>query len=259
MDAILTAGGVPVEGEPLFPLTRGKPKALLEIAGKPMVQWILDALGGASGIDEVFLVSLGPEAGLTCARPLHFLPDQGSMLRNVRIGMAQVSAAHPHASHIVLCSSDIPTMTSAMVDWRVEAIRQANAELDYAIIERSVMEAAFPGSRRSWVHFKGIEFCSADIHGASLSLATDDALWERLFAARKSALKQAALVGLDAAFLLLTRQITLEGAERLVQHKLGLNGKVHRSPYAEIGMDVDKPHQLEMVSAYLEARRASKR
>jgi GTP:adenosylcobinamide-phosphate guanylyltransferase len=258
MDAILTAGGVPVEGEPLYPVTRGQPKAMLEIAGKPMIQWVLDALGGASGIDEVFVISLGPEAGLTCARPLHFLPDQGSMLRNVRAGLQQVSAAHPHATHIVLCSSDIPTMTSEMVDWRVDAIRSANADLDYAIIERSVMEAAFPDSRRSWVHFKDFELCSADIHGASLSLVADDALWEKIFAARKNALKQASLLGLDAAFLLLTRQITLDGAERMAQKKLGLKGKVHRSPYAEIGMDVDKPHQLDLARAYLEARERSR-
>jgi len=257
MDVIVTAGGIPIEGEPLYPLTRGLPKALLEIEGKPMVQWVLDALGGASSIGEVFLVSLGPEAGLTCTRPMHYIPDQGSMLRNVRVSMARVAAAHPDATQVVVSSSDIPAMTSEMVDWRVDAIRNSVADLDYAIIDRSTMEAAFPGSHRSYVHFKGLDFCSADIHGGSLSLATDEALWERLLAARKSALKQAALVGLDVAFLLLTRQLTLERAERMAEHKLGFRGKVHLSPYAEIGMDVDKPHQLDIVREYLARRKAS--
>jgi GTP:adenosylcobinamide-phosphate guanylyltransferase len=258
MDVIVTAGGIPIEGEPLYPVTRGLPKALLEIEGKPMVQWVLDAIGGAASIEQVFLVSLGPEAGLTCSRPLHFIPDQGSLLRNVRVAMARVAATRPGATHVVVCSSDIPTMTSEMVEWRVDAIRRSGAELDYAIIERSTMEATFPGSHRSWVHFKGLEFCSADIHGGSLTLAADEALWEKLLAARKSALKQAALVGLDAAFLLLTRQLTLEGAERMAKRKLGLRAKAHRSPYAELGMDVDKPHQLDMVRGYLAKRRPSK-
>jgi NDP-sugar pyrophosphorylase family protein len=44
MDAIVIAGGIPEPGDPLYEYTQGQPKALLDIAGKPMVQWVLDAL-----------------------------------------------------------------------------------------------------------------------------------------------------------------------------------------------------------------------
>lgn len=37
LPAIVIAGGIPKEGEPLYPLSQGKPKALLPIAGKPMI------------------------------------------------------------------------------------------------------------------------------------------------------------------------------------------------------------------------------
>jgi hypothetical protein len=37
----------------------------------------------------------------------------------------------------------------------------------------------------------------------------------------------------------------------MAEQKLGLRGRVHLSPFAEIGMDVDKPHQLDMVREYL--------
>ena len=47
MHAIVTAGGAPTPKEPLYPLTRGDYKALLEIQGKAMIQWVLDALNGA--------------------------------------------------------------------------------------------------------------------------------------------------------------------------------------------------------------------
>jgi len=36
---------------------------------------------------------------------------------------------------------------------------------------------------------------------------------------------------------------------------LGLDGTAVATPYACLGMDVDKPHQLEMVRAILEAPR----
>ena len=43
MDAIVIAGGIPQPEEPLYEYTQGIPKAMLNIAGKPMVQWVLDA------------------------------------------------------------------------------------------------------------------------------------------------------------------------------------------------------------------------
>ncbi len=49
MDAIVIAGGVPTPVEPLYPYTQGKPKALLDLCGKPMIQWVLDALEGKPG------------------------------------------------------------------------------------------------------------------------------------------------------------------------------------------------------------------
>jgi hypothetical protein len=54
--------------------------------------------------------------------------------------------------------------------------------------------------------------------------------------------------------LLLIRQMTIEQAEKKVSQRIGLKGKVLRCPYAEVGMDIDKPHQLEILQADLENR-----
>jgi NDP-sugar pyrophosphorylase family protein len=42
MDAIITAGGIPQPGDPLYVYSNGDSKALIDIAGKPMIQkkWI---------------------------------------------------------------------------------------------------------------------------------------------------------------------------------------------------------------------------
>jgi len=54
--------------------------------------------------------------------------------------------------------------------------------------------------------------------------------------------------------LLLLRMITLEGAVKKVTKRLNLRGRAILTPYAEIGMDVDKPHQLEIMRADLAQR-----
>jgi NDP-sugar pyrophosphorylase family protein len=45
-------GGIPQPGDPLYVYSNGDSKALIDVAGKPMVQWILDALGEAKSVDK---------------------------------------------------------------------------------------------------------------------------------------------------------------------------------------------------------------
>ncbi len=82
----------------------------------------------------------------------------------------------------------------------------------------------------------------------------EDALWDRIIAARKNVFKQAALIGYDTLFLLLFRQITLAGAVSMVAKRIHLTGRALVCPYAEVGMDVDKPFQLEIMRAELSKR-----
>ncbi len=95
---------------------------------------------------------------------------------------------------------------------------------------------------------KDMEICGGDVHAFRPSIAVqDNPLWERILAARKNPLKQASLVGLDTLFLLLTRQLTLEQLAAFIGRKLGMRGQAVLLPYAEMGMDVDKDFQLEIM------------
>ncbi len=90
MDAIVTAGGIPQPDEPLYPFTQGGPKAMLDVAGKPMVQWVMDALSGSQYIEHVVLIGLEPTSGVTCSKPLSFIPNQGSMVDNLIAGVRKL-------------------------------------------------------------------------------------------------------------------------------------------------------------------------
>lgn len=255
MDALVTAGGIPAPDEPLYPASQGKPKAMLDVAGKPMAQWVLDALGGSSRVDRVVLVGLEPDCGLTCTKPLKFVPNQGAMLANIQFGLNTILDLNPGAEYVLAASSDIPAITASMVDWTVDTTMQTVHDLYYLIVERSVMETRFPGSRRSYVRLKEGEFCGGDMNVIRTQLAGDQRLWERIVAARKNALKQAALVGLDVFLLVMIHQLAIQGAERRIGRSLGLKGRAIPTPYAEIAMDIDKPHQLEILRRDLAASR----
>jgi len=92
---------------------------------------------------------------------------------------------------------------------------------------------------------------NAGASGSHKFIDHPDELWDRIIAARKSVFKQAALLGYGNLFLLLSRQLTIEGAVKRVTKRMDITGQAVFSPYAEPGMDVDKPHQLEILRADL--------
>lgn len=252
MDAIVIAGGIPKPEEPLYEYTQGGPKALLDVAGKPMIQWVLDAISGSETIERVVLISIPEEAGLKCSKSVTYLPDQGGLLQNIRGGIEKVVEVNPQARQVLTISSDIPTIKSEMIDWMVNENAGTDLDFYYTVISRPVMEARFPESKRSYTRLKDAELCGGDLNMIRASTVYSNVdLWDGIIAARKNVFKQAALLGVGNLLLLLTRQLSVEGAVKRVTKKMEITGKAVVSPYAELGMDVDKPHQLEIVRAEL--------
>jgi GTP:adenosylcobinamide-phosphate guanylyltransferase len=256
MDAIVTAGGVPLPEEPLYDATQGHPKAMVDMAGKPMVQWVLDALTEARSVDNVIIVGLTEKSGLKCGKKMYFVSNQGKMVENLQAGAKKVLEINKQAEYVLIVSSDIPAINGEMVDWVVKTGMEAKVDVIYNLIQREVMEKRFPGSKRTWTRLKDMEVCGGDMNvGRIRLLVSDDTnIWEKITNSRKSPLKQAALIGFDTAFLLLTGKLTLQKAQTNIMNRLKITGKAIVCPYAEVGMDVDKPHQLEIMRADLKKR-----
>jgi GTP:adenosylcobinamide-phosphate guanylyltransferase len=252
MDAIVTAGGAPQPKEPLYEETHGGYKAMLDIHGKPMIQWVLDAISGAELVDRVIITGLPLYTDLTCAKPMFLIEDQGDMIANIKAGVEELQKGNPSVQQVLAVSSDIPTITPPMVDWMVQTILETDDDIYYNVIERANMEQRFPNSRRTYTRLKELEICGGDLNAIRASIVSpQNPLYARLIEARKSPLRQASILGFDTLLLLLLRKLTLEQAAVLVGKRLGVKGRALLCPYPEIGMDVDKPHQLEQVRADL--------
>lgn len=258
MDAIVTAGGIPKPDDPLYAYTKGGYKALLDIAGKPMIQWVLDALCGAQTIEHVIVIGLPADCGVTCPKVVDYLPNQGEMLENMRGGVDRALALDPRHRHVLLVSSDVPAILPEMVDWVVNEAMRTDEDVYYNVIPRQVMETTFPSSKRSYTHLKDVEVCGGDINIVRTTMVThNEEIWRRLIASRKNVFKQAALIGYDTLLLLLLRAITMDEAVKMVAKRLKITGRAVVCPYAEVGMDVDKPHQLEIMRDFMAQRQAA--
>lgn len=257
MDAIVGAGGTAKPDDPLAGmLARGERKALLPIAGKPMIQWALDALAATKRIENVVIIGINEQIDLHCgAKPIQYMPSAGSVFDNARAGCAQVLELNPDSTRTIWVSSDLPLITHAMLDWFIDQTTLSEHEMYYQLIEQKVMESRFPTCKRTYTKLKGGTVCGGDVTVINPRVAAvTHPAFRRISAARKSVGKQAALVGLWPLVLLLTRQLTSDRAATIIRHRLGLDGVFIYTPYPEMGMDVDRPEQYEIARLELEQR-----
>jgi hypothetical protein len=220
-----------------------------------MLQWILDALDQASTVGNIVIVGLSEADGLKAKKRISYVPNQGEMLPNIRAGARKIAEINPDAKYCLLVSSDTPAITGPMVDSVANSLRMPDDEMLYNVVEKSVMETTFPDSRRTFTKLKGIEVCGGDLTPVAMHvILSNTGPWEKLSAVRKKPIKQAALIGFDTLLLMVLRQLTIEDAARRASRSLGLRARAQLCPYAEIGMDVDKAHHLEVMRRFLEAR-----
>jgi GTP:adenosylcobinamide-phosphate guanylyltransferase len=256
MDAIITAGGIPLPGEPLYPYTLGGNKAMLDIAGRPMIQWVVQALSASKNIDHIIISGINQPLSFTCPKPFTVLPNHSDMLDNIRSAVEHICKENPTAQYSLIVASDIPALTTEMVDWMVGQVNQTPADVYYNTVSRTLMETRYPDSHRTYVKLKDTEICGGDMNAINLGIFKNSKpVWQDLINTRKNPLQQARIIGLDLLVRVMLRRITLEDAAALISRRLGIVGKAIVSPYAEIGMDVDKPGQLEIIKKDLGFRK----
>ena len=248
MDAIVTAGGIPQARDPLYAYSNGNSKALIDVAGKPMVQWVLDALGDSKKVDNVIVIGLTAKSGLTCKKPLHYVSNQGRMLANIVTGVKKSIELNKKSEYVLIVSSDIPAIKGEMVDWLVKTAMETQDDIYYGVCPQEVMESRYPTSNRTYTKLKDMQVCGADMNIIHVNQVTEHLeTWEALIGNRKSPLASAAVIGWDTLFQLFTRQLTLQGMVERASQRIGIKGRAILWDHAEPGMDVDKPHQLEIM------------
>ena len=248
LDCIVAAGGVPQPNDPLYDYTLGKPKALLEINGRLMIEYVLDALQQATTVNHIVVVGLEPNAVSQTAKNITYLPNQGSLLGNGLAGVKWLRENRRLTGPVLLSSSDIPALTAPIVDHFVASCVPFKNSIYYNFITRQTLEIRYPHSKRTYIKLKGLEIAGGYLLLVQSELGESHAdLWEALINGRKHAWKLARLVGWRTLIKLLTRQLSIDDIEAITERILGKKGKIILNPHAEIGMDVDKKEQLEIL------------
>lgn len=259
MDAIVTAGGISRPDDPLYAITGIEKKALIPLAGKPMVSWVIEALAGSELAENIVVVGLEPEelpyGGQT---PLHYVAAVGSLIDNTMAALDRLKQVNPTVQKVLLASSDIPLITPESVRGFVAECGSLEADIYYAIVEEKTMEAGFPNSRRTFVPFKGGRYSGGDLFLVDVAAPdkTDLDLFRGLTSSRKNYWQQVRLLGFGFIVRFLLRRMSVEDAAKQAKKILNLDARGVDTRYPELGMDLDKPHQYELIKTILEKRQA---
>lgn len=251
-DCVVTAGGLPEPGDPLYAYTKGETKALLDMGGRTMLERVIDALQSAKSVGDIVVVGLGSDLGMTFQRPIHHVPDQGGMISNVLAGIDKLQKLGKPHDMILVSSSDIPLLSGQMVDEFVAQCAPYDNAIYYNFVTEETMEKRFPTSNRTFVKLHNLNVAGGDILLADSAIGeTHKETWITLTNARKHAWKLARQVGIGFLLKFLLRRVDFSDIEAATERVIGHPVKAVISPHAELAMDADKPHQVDLLRAEL--------
>lgn len=229
-------------------------KALLLINNRAMIEYIIDALRAAPHVGKIAVV--GP---LEQLQPLigykvdYIIPQGSSILDNAKKGIELFA----EDQHVLILTSDIPMITAEAIEDFIERSQASGADFCYPVVNKAVNEAKFPGIKRTYVKLKDGVFTGGNIIYISPSVFQRcEDFANKLVEFRKEPVKTARLLGFRLLVKLLLGRGTIRQVEERFGQILNITAKAIISDYPEIGNDVDKPSDVDIVTKYFEQNQA---
>ena len=251
LTALLLAGRRP--GIDALAASRGETlKALIPIAGTPMVARVTATLLATPAIDTVWVMTQDIEpiaAALPADTRIGFLRSGDGIARSIAAALASGAAPFP----LFVTTADHALLTPATIaDFLAGA---AGADVAVGMVERRIVEARFPQTKRTWLRFKGGDWSGANLFwfAGPAALPVIEA-WASVEQDRKKGWKLIAKFGVGLLLRALTRTITLPDAVARAGRGLGATVRMVGLSDPLAAVDVDKPSDLDLAEAVLEGR-----
>ena len=241
-DTLVLAGGL--NDEEMLKLTGEKARCFVRLGETPIVEFVLKALRKSPGVGGITVVGnperLNPYLGNILDK---IIPEGQSLQENFFNGLQSLADAD-----YVLCSSaDIPLISSEIIDNLFAQFSRDEADIYYPIVPMHVVEAKFPGGKRTVQKLKEGEFTGGNIFLLKPKAILDNRdKIDHVITARKNKPELVKLFGITFIIRYLTGSLGLPGLEAKAQSILGAKVKAVICPHPEVGFDIDKPDDYEL-------------
>ncbi len=255
--AIVLAGSRGVADE-LCAANDAAHKALILVAGRAMLARVVETLSVCGQVEEVLISIEQPELALALA-PVAALAAQGRV-RVIKAGLSpseSVLAAIKSAQNawpILVTTADHPLLSAGMIGYFLDHA-PAGADAIAAVVEETVIQAAYPETSRTYLRFRDGAFSGANLfllRGPQAAPVV--AFWRHVEANRKRPIRLLAALGLATILRFAAGRLDLAQALDRLGRKCGAKLGVVRLPFAQAAIDVDKPSDLALVTEILQGR-----
>jgi len=240
VDALVLAGG---DGSVIDPQVSAK--GMVHIAGKPMVQWVLESLRQSRYIRKIAVI-LPPNQDTAAWEHLadKIVFSDGQISDNVIEGKNALDSD----SLIISVTSDIPSVTPEAIDNFIELTVKSGADISYPMVREAAMNAAYPGTERTFFKLREGRVTGGNamiLHSKHFDYLRQ--LGQEIFEARKNPIRMANMVGTRFAFKLATGRLSKNDLEERIGKIIDLQCAAVIFDDASIGADVDKPKDIEAI------------
>lgn len=250
-DAIILAGGE--SSSELKKIAPYDNEALIIIGNYPMIYFVYHAVRKCPAIRKI--VVSGPADSLRNILPREenlFFVAGGENAVESFANAAAFLKKEGATEKLLIMPTDIPFINEEAVADFLNRSQQSDDDFYYPITSQEINEEAFPGVRRTYVRLRDGIFTGGNLFLLRSELIDDILdLLLKLVTRRKNPLAMARIFGLGLVWKFITRTLDISTAEKRFFQVTGIRGKAIISPYAQIGVDVDKPSDLELAQKYL--------
>lgn len=241
--ALVLAGSRPGAPDPVAVAEGVAHKALAAVGGKPMLARVVEALR-AAGIERVAVsASDGAVTDLARALGCEVLPTGEGPSASVATGLDTLGTP------LVVTTADHALLRP---DWVGQFLRDAPGSADVAVLlaRREAVEAAVPGSRRTYLrfadgHWSGCNLFLLKTPRAGAAITT----WSMVEADRKRPWRIAARLGPGILLNYALGRLTLADALARLGQRIGIAASLVAARDGLAAVDVDKPQDLADVRA----------
>jgi molybdopterin-guanine dinucleotide biosynthesis protein A len=251
-DTIILAGG-----ESTCELRKIAPydnEALIIIGNCPMIYYVYNTLKASSDVNRI--VVSGPVEALRTifAREenIYFVNSGSNAMESFNNAVQKLTELGDITEKLLVLPTDIPFITPEAVQDFISRCEKSDADFYYPVTSREINEQKFPGVTRTYVTLKEGTFTGGNlflIRTAVVDKCLDIGL--KLVARRKDPVAMAKLFGFRLVWKYFIKRLGLSEIKKRFFQVTGIKGEPIISPYAEVGVDVDKPSDLVLAQEYL--------
>lgn len=227
-------------------------KALIPVAGKPMVVRPVEALLASAAIDRIRVLAQQADrirAVLPSDPRLEVDASDDTIAATLESMCVDPATRWP----ILVTTADHALLTPEMVgDFLGKA---QGSDIAIGLVTRDVLLKRLPETKRTWLKFRGGAFSGANLFLlGSPKVRSTLQLWRSNEQNRKKAWRMLFTLGLTGFLGAVLRLRTLQQTLDHIGKKLGLTIKAVELADPLAAVDVDKPADHELVTAILEGR-----